>query len=282
VTTAPTAHPADDVARYAELQRAVYDTHSVDRAGAEGMVAADYGVRREQAHFQAQWVVNEYLRRRPDPAAPIDFELRLLDFGCGVGRLMEAFVELGFANVDGVDISARMIEHAAASPLLDGSRFWVTDGHDCGDAPTGGYDIAYSFICLNHVSMRQTRIDIFRSLARCLKPGGCVVLELFTYPTIDAARIPFQHVPWRANRPSPGTNSEADVWVTPDQFGEVYDDIRLSFRDICLQEIDVWDNPAVPTGDARYPLRRNVLLVSASTDRGLVNHYWGDRPERAF
>jgi SAM-dependent methyltransferase len=272
----------DDVTRYAELQRAVYDTHSIDRAGAEGMVAPDYAVRREQARFQAQWVVNEYLRRRLDPAAPIDFDLRLLDFGCGVGRLMEAFVELGFANVDGVDISARMLQHAAASPLLEHSNFWVTDGHDCGGAPEGAYDIAFSFICLNHLSMRQSRIDILRSLARSLKPGGCLVIELFTYPTIDASRIPLQHVPWRANRPSPGTNSESDVWVTPDQFGEVYDDVRLWFRDVCLQEIDLWDNLAVPTADPRYPVRRNVLVVSGSTRRGLVQHYWGELPEQAY
>lgn len=274
-----TATPANDVELYAELQRAIYDTHSGDRAGAEALVAPDYARRAEEAMHQAQYVVNEYLRRRSDPTAPVDPELRILDFGCGVGRVMEAMVSLGFVNVDGVDISDGMLQHARAVPGLSGSRFWRTEGHDVGGAPTDHYDIAYSFITLNHLSMRQTRIDIFRSLAAALRPGGVVVLEVFTYPTVDAARIPLVHVPWKANRTSHDTNSAADVWVTPDQFGDVYDDLRLVFRDICIQEIDVWDNVALPTEDERYPVRRNVLLLSGSKGRSLARSYWGHMPD---
>lgn len=94
---------------------------------------------------------------------------------------------------------------------------------------------------MNHISMRQRRI------------------EIFLYP-----------------------NSEADVWVTPDQLGEVYTDLRIAFRDVSLQDLDLWDNIAGPTDDERYPVRRNVLLLSGSNGRGLVKHYWGDVPGTVF
>lgn len=267
--------PLTDLDRYAELQRQVYDQHSRSRASAEGMVAPGYEQRREEAVEQARWVMNEHLRRRPDPGAEVDSDLRILDFACGVGRVMEAFVDLGFRNVDGVDISEAMLGHARESPQLQDSRFFLTSGHDCGDAPVAHYDLAYSLICLNHISMRQTRISIMRSVAQCLKPGGTAVFEFFYYPTIESARIPLPHVPWSANVTSPGTNSEADVWLTPDTLGELHADMRLWFRDVGLQEIEVWDNPALPDPSSLYPVRRNPLLAAGTVGRTLARTYRG-------
>lgn len=263
------------VEMYSELQRAAYNVHSQSREGAEAMVAPHYDEARARAFYQAEFVLNEHLRRRPDPAAPIDPNMRILDFGCGVGRVMEAIAEHGFECVDGVDISEAMIRHASESPHLPKSRFWITDGHGIGDAPDGCYDLAYSFICMNHISMRQTRIDIIRSLARTLKHGGTVVLEFLYYPSIHSSQIPLPHVPWNQNRTSPGTNSGADVWVTPDMLGEVADDMRLSFRDVSLQDIDLWDNLAIMTDSEVYPVRHNVLLVSGTIGRVLSDRYFG-------
>jgi 2-polyprenyl-3-methyl-5-hydroxy-6-metoxy-1,4-benzoquinol methylase len=258
---------------YSDLQRATYDQGAQSRKGAEDMVAPRYAEARIRAKYQAQFVINEHLRRRADGAAPVDQDLRVLDFGCGVGRVMEAVSELGFKHVDGVDISKAMIEHARAS--LPNSRFWVTDGHGIGDAPENYYDLAYSFICMNHISMRQTRIDIMRSLARALKPGGTLVLEFLYYPAILSSQIPLPHVSWSQNRTSTDTNSGADVWITPDTLGEVMDDMKLAYRDVSLQEIDLWNNLAVMKDDARYPVRHNVLLASGTVGRVLSDIYFG-------
>jgi SAM-dependent methyltransferase len=262
---------ANAIDLYSDLQRAAYDRGSQSRKGAEDMVAPRYAEARVRARYQAQFVINEHLRRQPDTAAPAD--MRVLDFGCGVGRVMEAVSELGIKHVDGVDISKAMIDHAR--PNLLNSRFWVTDGHGVGDAPNNYYDLAYSFICMNHISMRQTRIDIMRALARALKPGGTVVLEFLYYPAILSSQIPLPHVSWSQNRTSTDTNSGADVWVTPDKLGEVIDDMKLSYRDVALQEIDIWDNLAVMKEDERYPVRHNVLLVSGTVGRVLSDRYFG-------
>lgn len=273
----------DKVTQYAELQRSVYDRHATSREAAEGLVSPEYDLRRREAGFQIQWALNEHLRRRHDPSAPLPHDLRVLDFGCGVGRLMEAWADEGFSGVDGVDISERMLGYARESPLLKESRFWRTSGHDCGGAPEATYDLVHSFITMQHISMRQTRIEILRAMSQCLKPGGTVVIEFPIYPSIDAARIPTQHVPWRANRASTDTNSAADVWITPDQLGEVYDDFRLYFVDLSLTEIDQWTNPAATndadTYNAAYPVRQNPLLISGSTRRHFVQHYRGFDPD---
>jgi 2-polyprenyl-3-methyl-5-hydroxy-6-metoxy-1,4-benzoquinol methylase len=268
----------NSVEQYASFQRETYETHSLSREGAEAMVADSYAGARERADYQAQWIVNEHLRRREDITAPVDTSMRILDFGCGVGRVMEAIVDLGLENVDGVDISQAMLEHAAASPTLRNSRFWPTNGHDVGGAPENSYDLAYSLICLNHVSMRQTRIDIMRSLGRALKPGGTVVLEFLYYPSIQSSQIPLPHVPWNQNRTSVGTNSAADVWLTPDMLGELADDMRLAFRDIALHDIEPWDNIAEPSENETYPVRHNFLLATGTVGRQMAKRYFGPNP----
>jgi 2-polyprenyl-3-methyl-5-hydroxy-6-metoxy-1,4-benzoquinol methylase len=267
----------NSVEQYASLQRATYEEHSLTREGAEAMVAERYAEARESAEFQAQWIVNEHLRRREDITAPVDPGMRILDFGCGVGRVMEAMVDLGFENVDGVDISQAMLAHAAASPTLRNSRFWQTNGHNVGGAPEGHYDLAYSLICLNHISMRQTRIDIMRALGRALKPGGTVVLEFLYYPSIRSSQIPLPHVPWDQNRTSIGTNSAADVWLTPDMLGELADDMRLAFRDVALHDIEPWENVAAPSDNELYPVRHNSLLATGTVGRRMLKRWAGPK-----
>jgi hypothetical protein len=61
------------VEMYSELQRKAYDQRSKSRADAEFMVAgAGYAQGRVRAGYQAQFVINEALRRRPDITSPVD------------------------------------------------------------------------------------------------------------------------------------------------------------------------------------------------------------------
>jgi 2-polyprenyl-3-methyl-5-hydroxy-6-metoxy-1,4-benzoquinol methylase len=265
---------SDDVALYAGLQRSVYDRHATSRRAAEALVGPDYEDLAAEASVQVSWALNEFLRRRPY-GFDVDYDMRILDFGCGVGRLVEACYDLGFTRVDGVDISEGMIRYARTNARFEHSQFWVTGGDDCGGAPEGTYDLVMSFITMQHVSMRQTRIDILRSMARCLKPGGVIVIEMCNYPGVVESRVPRNHALWRQNMTAEDTNSKADVWITPDQFGAVYDDVRLFFKDIQFQEFDRHDNVYVYDERAIYPYPRNAFVISASKGRGLVEKYLG-------
>nr|WP_286177302.1 class I SAM-dependent methyltransferase [Rhodopirellula sp. JC639] len=190
--------------------------------------------------------------------------LRLLDFGCGVGRVMEACREIGVKHVDGCDISREMIEHAKASDYLQGSQFFLSSGFDAGAAPENHYDIAYSFLCLHHIPMRQTRIAILEALCKSLKPGGMIFAELRVFPGATASRIPVNHAHWTENRPARDTNSAADVWVTRDSLGELVEDFRLFFDDIGVQEFDLKQDLYEYKADEIYQLGYNELFVMAS------------------
>lgn len=263
----------DEIEFYAGLQRNVYDRHATSREKAEALVGPEYDQLAVQAGNQAQFALNEYFRRRPY-GQPVDFGVPILDFGCGIGRMMEAFVQLGFSNIDGVDISERMLGFARQSSALHNSRFWRTNGHDCGDAPTDHYDLVYSFITMHHICMRQTRIDILRAMHRCLRPGGVVVLEFRGYPGATSHRVPRNHALWTMNMTAEDTNSAADVWITPDQLGHVYDDMRLCFRDIQFQELDTSENYFAYAPDAIYQYPDTRFLIVASKGAGLLSKYF--------
>ncbi len=263
----------NEVDYYAAQQRRVYDDNATSRENAEALVGAGYAQIAVEAEHQAQFAMNEYFRRRPY-GHPIDQSMPILDVGCGVGRMMEAFAALGFTNIDGVDISERMLGYAKESPLLKESRFWITNGHDCGAAPSDHYEFAYSFITLQHVSMRQTRIDILRSLHRCLRPGGVIFLEFQCFPGVTMHRVPPNHALWTMNMTAEDTNSKADVWITPDQLGFVYDDLRLYFRDIQFQDLDTSENYFKHSPESIYQYPGTRFLIVASKGSGLANKYF--------
>lgn len=231
----------DKLKQYADNQRSEYEANSQTYEQAKAMVGPNYDRAREIAPEYAKLVLSHYFIRHGQSYQQGHTDitgLKLLDFGCGVGRVMEAFAELGVGSVDGCDISSAMLGHAREKPGLAKSSFFLTRGFDTGSSPADEYDIAYSFLCLQHIPMRQTRIRILEALARNLKPSGMVFAQFMMFPGVTAAKIPFNHAHWTENMVAKHTNSRADVWVTPDAMGMVYDDFRLFFADVAIVEMD--------------------------------------------
>lgn len=225
------------LSQYAEHQRQQYDERSGTLDGAKAMVAGDYEAMRAHSSSTVRLMLSLYWLRRfgPDETAKPE-RLKLLDFGCGPGRVMEIVREAGAGQVDGCDISQEMLKHAAANPALNGSRFFLSNGPDAGDAPAGHYDIAYSFLCLHHIPMRQTRIKILEDLARTLANGGMIFAQFNIFPGITAAKIPVRHAHWTENMVAQKTNAQHDVFITPDALGLVYEDFRLFFKRVAIIE----------------------------------------------
>lgn len=248
--------------QYAQMQRRAYDIGSAERRSAEQMVVPDYKSGRAHADAMAARILAEFESRtswRHGRSA-----LRVLDFGCGVGRMMEAFRSLGVVNIDGADISQEMLRHAGASPDLQGCRFFLTDGMSLGNVEDGAYDLVYSTLCMHHICMRQTRIAITAAMARALTPQGMVWLQYKLYPGVRDDMIPRNHARWADNKLARSTNSAADVWVTPDSLGEVYRDMSLYFSDIRIQDESSGANYDDYTPDATYQYPFNEMYVSGT------------------
>lgn len=109
---------------------------------------------------------------------------RVVEYGSGMGRLLNAFAERGYACA-GVDISATMLEHSrrlvpavtelhvvgadGAIPLLDASA-----------------DYVYTYAVLQHIPRRSQVRRAVSEMCRVLRPGGLIRLQF------QAASVPLQ------------------------------------------------------------------------------------------
>jgi len=102
---------------------------------------------------------------------------RALDFGCGVGRITQALAE-HFERVDGVDISAPMLEQARRfNARGDACCFTENQRPDLQLFPSGHFDFIYSRIVLQHMPAPLAR-GYLREFHRVLRPGGVLFFQI--------------------------------------------------------------------------------------------------------
>lgn len=108
--------------------------------------------------------------------------LRLLDVGCGSGYFAREMAT-GGARVTGIDISARMIEHArrqeAAAPL--GIEYDVGDAADLSNLPPQSFDMVTSCVALQDMPAVPGVLCGVRSV---LRPAGRFVASI-AHPCTD-------------------------------------------------------------------------------------------------
>ena len=108
---------------------------------------------------------------------PLRSRRRALDFGCGVGRLMQALA-VHFDHVDGVDISPSMIaEGRRYNRFPERCRYVLNDRPDLRVFPDQSFDFIYSNITLQHMPPRYSSRYIAEFL-RVLAPGGVLLFQL--------------------------------------------------------------------------------------------------------
>lgn len=117
-----------------------------------------------------------------------------LDFGCGVGRLaLPLATEVGFAHVDGVDVSVSMLMEARANAermavenvgFLESPAFW---GPVDRLANHRLYSFIHSFIVMQHIPPAKGYL-ILRGLLERLEPGGVIALHFPYYRKVSPLR----------------------------------------------------------------------------------------------
>lgn len=107
-------------------------------------------------------------------------EARVLDFGCGIGRVAVA-VAPHAAEVTGVDISAAMIAEARRRAAgLEGVRFEATDGRAL-PFPDASFDLVLAVDSFPYLVRAGVLDRQLAELARVLRPGGDLLVFNWSY-----------------------------------------------------------------------------------------------------
>lgn len=96
----------------------------------------------------------------------------IVDLGCGGGRLLFAFKELGYTNLEGIDISAEQVELArqATPNVREGDVLeFLKDRR-------GSFDLITATDIIEHLDKAEV-LEFLDGCARALAPGGRLVLQ---------------------------------------------------------------------------------------------------------
>lgn len=100
---------------------------------------------------------------------------KILDFGCGNGRLLELF-EGKKINYTGVDVSEKLIEIAKNKYPDENIKFQKITSQASLALPDNYFNAVYSIAVFHHLPSRDLRKEIVKEIYRTLKPGGRVVV----------------------------------------------------------------------------------------------------------
>lgn len=121
--------------------------------------------------------------------------LRVLDVGCGNGRLGVFLAKhRSVAHYHGVDSSPALLEHARAA--LAHLPSVTLELRDIVEQPpdTGSYDLVALIGVIHHIPGAQRRIQLLRSLAERVHPGGILALACWRFYEFERFRQ--RIVPW--------------------------------------------------------------------------------------
>ena len=133
---------------------------------------------------------------------------RVLDFGCGVGRLTQALGDF-FQECDGVDISPAMIERAREfNRHGDRCRYHVNSRDDLTIFDDNTFDCVYTNIVLQHMEPKYA-LNYIGEFLRIIVPGG---IAFFQVPAGSEPPKPEANRPWTTRRePLPDSAFRAKV-----------------------------------------------------------------------
>lgn len=107
-------------------------------------------------------------------APPADFP-RLLDIGCGVGRVTRGLASRGF-QVTGIDASVDAL--CRARRVTDDGRFVALDFRHLGQM-RWTFDVVTSYWNSIGFGSHSDDVEVLRSVERILRPGGRLLLDLY-------------------------------------------------------------------------------------------------------
>ena len=109
-----------------------------------------------------------WLTRHAGPRA------RILDLGCGHGRILADLLRTGYKGVIGMDFSLRMLQSARSQ--LPGARLIQNDGQTI-PLQKQSVDLVLLFAVLTCIPRDEEQRDLLRAIGRVLRPGGLLYIS---------------------------------------------------------------------------------------------------------
>lgn len=138
---------------------------------------------------------------------------RMLELGCGIGRMTAAFTRRA-GSVVAADVDPAFLERCRETVARHGDparlrTARVVDGRRI-DVPDADVDLAFSYITLQHCAP-DVAIELAREAVRATRPGGTVALNFRGWTRADAVLLPLGalvRAAWRV----PGLGARAARW----------------------------------------------------------------------
>jgi ubiquinone/menaquinone biosynthesis C-methylase UbiE len=114
-------------------------------------------------------------------------EMRVLEIGCGVGRVTLPLSQL-FGEVYGVDISSEMIRQAGVTLAeRPNAHVFQNNGMDLKVLPALEFDFAFSTIVFQHIPRREVIESYVREVCRVLRPGALFKFQVQGYTAVTSS-----------------------------------------------------------------------------------------------
>ncbi|GIM93382.1 class I SAM-dependent methyltransferase [Paractinoplanes toevensis] len=118
--------------------------------------------------------------------AGVDRTARVLDYGCGYGRVMAELGALGFTDILGVDISPALVARGRrARPDLD---LAVIESPPAVHRPAASFDVIMLFAVLTCIPDDDAQRALVGELERLLAPGGLIYVSDLGLQTDERSR----------------------------------------------------------------------------------------------
>lgn len=117
-----------------------------------------------------------------------------LDFGCGVGRLTNAWSP-HFEKVTGVDISSTMIAKANEIKKFENVSFILNKNQDLRTIDDESFDFVYSNKTIQHIPYPASK-NYIKDFFRILKPGGVALFLVHNCRHSEEGSISFKLSKW--------------------------------------------------------------------------------------
>lgn len=190
------------------------------------------------------------------PHLPTDRSARILDAGAGVGLMVRGMQELGYRNVEGVDISAEQVRQARAMgiPVVEDDALAYMAGRP------GSFDLISAIDLVEHLT-RDECVAFLSAAREALRPGGRIVVR-----TINANGIFAGRSRWRDVTHETSFTSES---------------LHMSFHLAGLRTVDIYGRDG--HGPGAYGLAHRVVRGAYRAFwRGCAIAEWGIAEGRSF